>query len=246
MALAESAGISNMPAAVSHALAGSLATVAGEEPRTDVVSQLSVGDRQFLMRQLELLLGHDLQWHSFTCRKCAARSDFQIELSRLPVKEATQGYPHVEVDTSQGSYCFRIPNGSDQEAIATIENEYQAFNVLLSRCLVTSAVDSAESEIVFSEQDRLLIEAELERIAPEVGCEIAAACIECGSQNVIALDPYAVIGKSNGSIYSDIHKLACHYHWGEEEILSLPRKRRQYYLKLIEMSRGMAFEGSAG
>ena len=35
-------------------------------------------------------------------------------------------------------------------------------------------------------------------------------------------------------LLQDVHRLACLYHWGEAEILSLPLPRRRAYLSLIE------------
>jgi len=33
-------------------------------------------------------------------------------------------------------------------------------------------------------------------------------------------------------LFEDVHQLATRYHWSEEEILSLPRKRRVQYVEM--------------
>ncbi|MGH9196195.1 MAG: hypothetical protein ACRD1T_10695, partial [Acidimicrobiia bacterium] len=84
------------------------------------------------------------------------------------------------------------------------------------------------------------IEAALEEVAPELATRVQAACIDCGSTNELFLDPYVCLSRAGTEIYSDIHVLASVYHWGEREILGLPRERRQLYIALVDRARGMA------
>jgi len=53
------------------------------------------------------------------------------------------------------------------------------------------------------------------------------------------LDLSDFVSSQIGNIYTDIHTLAWYYHWGEEEILNMPRSRRQQYLALIDRARGL-------
>jgi hypothetical protein len=36
-----------------------------------------------------------------------------------------------------------------------------------------------------------------------------------------------------GGLFEEIHHLAYHYHWGEQEILAMPRSRRRQYLSIL-------------
>ncbi len=64
-------------------------------------------------------------------------------------------------------------------------------------------------------------------------------CPECGAANNVDLDPYRVLARSSDELLRQVHQIATHYHWGEAEILAMPRMRRQRYLDLIDRDRGM-------
>ena len=104
----------------------------------------------------------------------------------------------------------------------------------------------ADEEVEFSEPDRKVIEDALEAVAPEVGCEVSITCVACGASNPVSVNPYALIGTRAQDILSDIHKLASHYHWGEQEILMMPRQRRFQYLDMIDAARGISSEFPSG
>ena len=38
---------------------------------------------------------------------------------------------------------------------------------------------------------------------------------------------------SAGGLYEEVHDLAYHYHWREQDILELPRAKRRRYLALL-------------
>ena len=239
LALWESSDSDNMPEAVTRCLTAVLEEIGGQPANMKRVSELSVGDRQHLMRRLQILLDGDQGWYSTTCAACHAEFDFQVQLSQLPIKEAGKGYPFADVTTSMGECRFRVPNGRDQSALSGLADEEQACAALLRRCLVSVNGESPNKAIIFSIADHDAIEAALEVVAPEIGCEISVSCIECQTENIVNLDPYACIGKSSRQIVQDIHKIAWHYHWGEDEILRMPRNRRQWYLDMIDAARGL-------
>jgi len=228
----------NMPESVSVCLLASLRHI-GEEP-VDVagVAALSVGDRQYLMRQLDALLEGNTRWYSAGCSQCRETFDFQLDLLHLPVKPAGDGYPFTEVDTSQGRCRFRVPTGADQIAISGLSSGEEDCTALLERCLISINGEPVCEEKDFSVSDVNAIDAALEAVAPEICCNIAVRCPHCGSENDVSLNPYAFVGKSSGRLLSEVHKLAMHYHWGEEEILRMPRARRQRYLDMIDATRG--------
>ncbi|MDX8391054.1 MAG: hypothetical protein R8K53_00545 [Mariprofundaceae bacterium] len=243
--LAECANSEHMPDAVTQCLSAALDDIGGQQADANRVAALSVGDRQHLMRHLQILLHGDAVWYSATCTQCHADFDFQLELSQLPVKTAGQGYPFAEVATSAGLCRFRIPTGRDQSALSGFADEEQACVELLHRCLLCVDGEKAAEGIVFSTDDREAIESALEEIAPDIGCEISVCCLACKTENRVALNPYACIGKSGQQIIPEVHKLAWYYHWGEAEILAMPSQRRQHYLNMIDAARGIG-DGSPG
>ncbi len=239
LTLAESSACRSMPDAVTQCLSAALDEIGGQSADVNNVAALSVGDRQHLMRRLQIMLDGDAGWYSATCTKCHTDFDFQLQLSQLPVKTAGEGYPFVDVQTSVGMCRFRVPDGSDQSALSWLVDEEQNCAELLRRCLLSIDGGQASEDIVFSAHDRATIEAALEAVVPEICCEIGVSCLACQADNMVALNPYALIGKSSAQIIPEIHKIAWYYHWGEDEILRMPRQRRQRYLDMIDASRGI-------
>jgi len=237
--LAESIDQKNLPDAVTYGLCAALEQVGGIPVQTELIGRLSVGDRQFLMRKLNLCFGHDANWYSASCCHCHVDFDFYVELSSLPVKEAGEGYPFAEVETSLGRCYFRIPNGEDQRVLSHLDGQEDACAALIRRCLISIDNVSDIQEIEFSDSDKQQIEARLEVVAPEVGCEVQVACMECGFENTVALNSYTFINHSAKQVLADIHKIAAYYHWSEKDILTIPIERRNQYLGMINQARSM-------
>jgi len=248
LALAEAAGAdSPMPARVTAALASTLEHVGGEMAVPAAVADLSVGDRQFLMGRLAVGLGLGESWLTARCGRCGEQYDFSVNHSDLPVKEAGEGYPLAEVETSLGPCRFRVPTGADQEFLAGLDDEGVAFRCLVDRCLVAlpghgeNGRSHRDMVGAFSSDDVTRIEAALESVSPEVAVLVQAACPACGAPQGIDVDPYRALSlQSEVRLLHEIHILAATYHWGEAEILALPLERRRRYLDLIDRARGMA------
>jgi len=234
---------SPLPVRVTGVLAQALDRLGGEIPTPGMIRELAVGDRQYLMRRLAVLLGIDRMWLNAYCRGCAAPFDVSVQNSLLPVKQADEGFPYVQVETSLGVCRFRVPLGSDQEFVAGLAADQEALRTLLGRCLVTvdGASVAADAGLISRLQDAEIgrIEAAMERVAPEVTTSAETRCPECGALNVVQIDPYVCLSHGLGDIYAQVHVLAIHYHWSEADILGLPRGRRQVYLDLIDRARGM-------
>ncbi|MBT0895081.1 hypothetical protein KI811_14805 [Geobacter hydrogenophilus] len=243
LALAEADGVgSTLPARVTAALAAALAHVGGEAPLPATVAGLAVADRQFLMGRLATGLGLGESWLTAGCGRCGERFDFSVTHADLPVKEAGEGYPFATVETSLGPCRFRVPTGADQEFLAGLDDEREAFRCLVGRCLVDSpGRRTGDGQPTFTADDVARIESALEAVAPEVAVSVQAACPACGTTHVIDVDPYAALSRNaGGGLLQEIHILAASYHWSEGEILALPLERRRRYLELIDRARGMA------
>lgn len=221
-ALAEAAAAPSTPRAVTLVLAAALAELGGEPASEETVRNLPVGDRQFLARQLSVHLGHDPVWLTAVCRACGESFDFEVRQADLPVKEAGESFPFAQA----GSLRLRVPTGADQEAIAGLSDE-KAMQVLFERCRIAGKGSAAAAE------------AAIEDASPEVALAALAGCPACGAGNEVAVDPYLGLPARGEDLFAEVHRLASAYHWSEAEILSLPRARRQLYLKLIDRSRGM-------
>jgi hypothetical protein len=245
LALAEATlEAASMPECVTRALTAALQHLHDREATPALIDALSVGDRQFLVQQLAGLLEMDTVWMTAACARCGEQFDFAVRFSELPVKEAGEGYPFVQVSTSRGNARWRVPTGADQKAVAAVSAELDAVRLLVARCLVEisgpDAGPTAEWVADLSSEDVREVEAAIEAVAPEVTTAVQAVCIACGQVNQVAVDPYLCLQRSQVGISVDIHTIASTYHWSEAEILALPKRRRQRYLQLIDRARGMS------
>lgn len=246
LALAEIAGSDDsLPSKVTAALSAALDRVGGDVPTLSRVEVLCVADRQFLMRRLAVFLGMEEIWLTARCARCGKCFDFFIKQSELPVKEAGEGFPFASVETSAGLCRMRVPNGADQVAIAAIEDSETALQTLVYLCIV-GFPDASDGEgkpenlaKKFSADDFRRVEIAIEEVSAEVTTVLQAACPECEQANLVEIDPYMCLQQGRTNLFSEIHILASTYHWGETEILSMHKSRRQRYLKLIDRSRGM-------
>jgi len=235
LALAEAAEAAvSTPQAVTRALSLALDHLAGDAATPPRVAGLCVGDRQFLMRELDRHLGHDGGWFQAECGQCGARFDFQLDYADLPVQAAGEGYPQAQVDLDGRQWRFRLPTGADQETLASLP-EAEARPWLLRQL-------ASEPESLGAPGQDLIAAAEaaLESISPGVVVRVQAACLECGVGNVVELDPYRALSRRSDSLLREVHQIAAHYHWSEADILNLPRPRRQRYLQMIDRSRDLA------
>ena len=70
---------------------------------------------------------------------------------------------------------------------------------------------------------------------PETALTAASVCPGCGHRAEIEIDLESLLlarlQRLQQSLLEDIHRLACVYHWTEQELLRLPAWRRNYYLR---------------
>jgi hypothetical protein len=235
LAVAEAGETSaTMPHAVTRALTVALRHLAGAAPNETRVADLCVGDRQFLMRELDRHLGSEGGWFEADCPQCGQRFDFEMAYADLPVQEAGPGFPCARVDMEGRQFRFRLPTGADQQGL-TAQPEARAQTWLLGRLIQEGEIPEVPGQDLIA-----AAEGALESIAPGIVSKVQAACPSCGTINEVELDPYRVLSRRTDSLLQEVHQIALHYHWSEADILRLPRPRRLQYMRLIDRARGMA------
>jgi hypothetical protein len=238
MAMAEARqGGRSLPVRVTQVLCAALERLGGETPTWERVHGLSVGDRHYLVRQLAVHLDRDDLWLTAKCAMCGEPFDFFMQQSVLPVKPAGQGYPFAVASTALGRVRARVPTGADQAAVAGLPAHEDAERALVLRLLIEP--EDVDVTAV-SDEDIAAIEAAVEAVAPEVATRARLACPDCGAINEPGIDPYLCLTRGADGLFAEIHVLASHYHWGEAEILAMPRTRRRTYLRLVDAARGMS------
>ena len=118
---------------VTQVLCNALASIGGQQVSEELVSGLSVGDRQFLMRQLAVHMDDRPVWLTAVCHHCAEKFDVSFLQSELPVKPAGKGYPSRDVIVSLGKVTVSVPTGNDQLAVSGITDNQKALRTLIAR-----------------------------------------------------------------------------------------------------------------
>src|ERR1019366_6530114 len=202
---------------VSAVLSRCVRRLGGISPVTeDVARHLLIADRQYLLLKLRQSTFGDVVRADLFCpwAECGRRISLEFSLADLPVQEATERAPvHTftlsalasgEDDPVLRAVSFRLPNGSDQEAVSGLlaENE-------------------AEMERVAPK-----IELNMETACPECGRSFA---VPFDLQRLF----FGELRTDSELLYRQVHYLAYHYHWAEPEIMAMPRIKRQKYIELL-------------
>lgn len=200
-------------------------------------AELSTGDRQFIMAELARHFAAGPFWKTVICTGCEGPYDIAIDLDRLPVTPAGDGYPRTTATISSGEIEVRVPTGADQAAVASIEDEMEAVATLAQLCIVTpDRALAADPETRAA--DLAAIDDALQAVAPQVATSVSSRCPDCGTANDTAFDTTALFAASVTNPFPEVHAIAMAYHWSEAEILALSRDRRRTYLALIDAETG--------
>lgn len=206
----------------------------------DCVNSLCMADRQFLMLRLASRLSGEQVWLKATCGKCKSPFDVELRRCELPVKEASKEFPSVKLKLQAGEVEVRVPTALDQARIMNM-TDAEAIRELLKRCVTNVNGIFPDDALIrgLSTDDITTIDQALDELSPAICNELLVTCPECNREQSAPLNHYNLDGISRGAFYNEVHTLAMHYHWGEEEILNMPRTRRRRYLTLIDRSRSM-------
>lgn len=240
-------------AAVTELLVRHLARIGTLQPVTAaLVRDMLVGDRHYLTLKLrEMTFGKRVD-AIFHCpnQNCGKPMDVtfsldDIEILRAPV--STRFFSvrlSAEPGPAPGDLVeFRLPRGGDQEAIAKIgrRDEEQAVRTLLARCVRSlGAQTPVDQETIagLSPESLEEIETAMYERSPHVEIEPEARCPECKTEFIAPFDLASFflseVRPDRWRLERDVHVLARHYHWSEQDILSLPLQKRRRYLHLIQ------------
>jgi len=240
---------------VSAVLSRCVRRLGGISPVTEeVASQLLIADRQYLLLKLREATFGDVVRADLFCpwAECGRRVSLEFSLADLPVEESTERAPFYtftlsalasgEEDPEMRAVSFRLPNGSDQEAVSGLlaVNEAEALSRLLARVIQGIGPRSAanvEEIAALSPLAREEIEAEMERVAPKIELNMETSCPECGRSFAVPFDLhrffFGELRTDCEFLYRQVHYLAYHYHWAEPEIMAMPRTKRQKYIELL-------------
>jgi len=222
----------------------------------DMTRQLLVADRQFLLLKLrEMTFGDQVQ-ATILCPwpNCGNQVDIDFSTRDIPIEESADKGPTYSITLSpeaiqkggmqpdESHLVFRLPNGEDQETLAPLmaNNEAAAFTGLLTRCIqqIGSERDPSPEKInQLSPGARMEIEQAMQAQAPKIDLTLGANCPECHREFTMPFDLqqffFGEWHTSHDLLYREVHYLAYHYHWSEEEIMDFPREKRRKYIEVL-------------
>jgi hypothetical protein len=247
------------PALVSQVLALSIASIGPYQASLDLVRQLLVADRQYLLLKLRAATYGERIGAVLHCPQpaCGNKMDIDFTVDDVPVTSVDPVQATYQVELTQDlaagagddtvkhgrTVVFRLPNGSDQEALAPLladQRDEEAAVLLLQRCIqrIGAATTPAPAWIeALSAAERAAIEQAMVQAAPRVELTMAGVCPECRQAFAIPFDLESFILQelhtSLDVLTREVHYLAYHYHWGEREIMAMPRVRRRRYIEVL-------------
>lgn len=226
-------------------------------PVSETISRkLLIADRQYLLLKLrEATFGNRVQAAIFCpWQECGKKVTLDFSLNDIPIRESEEKGPLYQMELSPEAafinddnqlyreITFRLPNGGDQELISPLlsENEASALTKLLGRCIQNiGPLNNPGEELIsrLSPLARLEIEQQMEQSAPKVELTMEANCPECHREFAVPFDLqnffFGEFRTSLDLLYREIHYLAYHYHWSEQEIMDMPQEKRRRYIEVL-------------
>jgi len=222
----------------------------------DMTRSMLIADRQYLLLKLREMTFGDRVQASISCPwpDCREKVDFNFSIKDIPIKESLDKGPFYKMELSpQAAFksenhedyrkiVFRLPNGGDQESLSPLlaENEALALSMLLERCIKgIGPVENPDEEMIrkLTPLARMEIEKHMAAEAPNVELDMEADCPECGREFTLPFDLYHFLfGELRTSLdllYREVHYLAYHYHWSEQEIMEMTREKRHKYIEVL-------------
>jgi hypothetical protein len=202
--------------------------------------ELTITDLEALMLLLRLTVLGDTVRGETRCTRpgCETRVDVSFSIGKFLASQKIRSPRAVEKADAEGWFQlvgerakFRLPSG---RVLMVIDQQRFAERELLRQCVEPANVRSNVRE---------RIERAMQAMAPPLSRTLMGECPECHSQISIYFNVQSFVLRElrdhAAGIYQDIHLLALHYKWLEEDILALPRNRRMRYAEMVR-SQGTA------
>jgi len=234
---------------VNALLARCLATDPDGPPAADLVSGLTVGDREALLLHLRRLTLGDRLDCVITCPAPECREPMELSLTVSELLVAPDPEPrreHVvrlETGGEQLDVRFRLPTTADLAAVVDVSHADPELgaSVLLERCVIDAGRGGRSFPVSsLDARDRAAVAGAMAERDPQAVLELDLVCPTCGRDVSLLFDAGEFLLQELDvratRLIEDVHALALHYHWSERDILALPAERRERYLELLATS----------
>ena len=213
-------------------------TAAGQPPSEEVIWALPVSTRIEAVVTLACCSStRPLEW-LVRCGNADCRAEAELELTAAEIREATaEAYTGklAPIQIGGRSALLRRPTGDDLRRwlAAGVGPAAMAAALLVEPPLDDLAGDGITTQEIDDSLDRAM-----EQYDPLVGFHLDVNCPECGHPTAQAPDLAGAalerLWRAQLGLIDQVHRLASHYHWTEEEIAKVPAWRRQSYLARID------------
>jgi hypothetical protein len=217
------------------------------EIQADDVRSLTAGDRDALLLHLRRLTFGNKAMTTVSCphEGCGERLDLDLAMDRLlvpPMEHAARDH-QTTICGNGATYkvTFRLPTGADQEEAAhlALRNPKAASTQMLERCV--RRIEKGKRALrVHGNLPQALLDELPKRMAeldPQAEILLTMTCPACEKGFIVNFDVTDYFFREwmshSEQLYREVHLLALHYHWSEEEILSLSYAKRMKYLGLL-------------
>jgi hypothetical protein len=167
---------------------------------------------------------------------CGKELEVELSLAELSGEQERNAYrDHVTIDVDGETIVVRKPTGSDQ--LNWLTKTY-ADEAMALRAVVESLLGAIGQTPALTDARLRSANDALEEADPLVQFTVLAQCPHCQSETPVDVDlqdlSLRALKQEQRALLETVHRLAVVYHWGEQEILTMPQERRAHYLALLE------------
>jgi len=198
--------------------------------------QLSIGDRVAILFNARKMIFGDIISCTATCAICNSKMSLDLRISDILQSHNHRDNKKIyELETGEYKMKIRPLSALDQDRSIKISTSVDAIENKLAKSCIVSSIPLLPQ--IIPKSIVVALGTKMEAIDPLSDVTISVSCPEC-DQKFQALFPSEefilreFIAHSK-NLEREIHWLAFHYGWSEEEILSLPIKKRRKYIELI-------------
>lgn len=215
----------------------------GAVPEQDFFWDLTVGKRTECLLVIAMSGGQKELSLYLRCLNESCREPMEVDISLgeiVSMQARADAADLVIIPVDSDRLMIRKPTGRHQlEWLkGSFSSENAATKEMIRALLRDSGEAASDEDILISDELSDTINDALEEADPLVGFSLTAHCPHCrhGGHHAISLEELSLreLHKSQLNLLQTIHSLAAHYHWSEQQILSIPVWRRSHYLSLIE------------
>jgi hypothetical protein len=161
------------------------------------------------------------------CPRCREEHEFDLDIGELLAAAPPPADTEIVLDNG---LRFRLPDSRDLAAIAHHNDPEAAIRQLLRRCCLNAPAAPDWSQSLLD-----AVDARIAALQGAADIQLRLDCIACGEAWTDRLDVVAYVweeitGRAR-RLLDEVHGLAAHYGWSEQQILAMSGTRRDAYLQ---------------